>query len=221
MMAKLHAGDVHLWTVERAANGWLDAGDLTGFSDEERQRARQFLDRNARDRFVVGRRLARRVLADYLGTSVTAVAFTMSPRRKPSLSQGGLHFNLSHAGDVVLLGVALCEIGVDIEEVRPERFTDSLIRRVFGAREQALVGATGEPDRMRYQLWVRKEACLKASGIGLIVDLASIDVSAPERVHMPDGQILRAVDLMLRDGYTAAVAGPADAALRPVIVDQR
>jgi 4'-phosphopantetheinyl transferase len=217
-MRPLQAGEVHLWTVERSAAGWPAADDVAGLSEDERRRADRFLDGEARSRFIVGRKLARQILAEHLGVSPAAVEFVISPRGKPGLRVSGFHFNLSHAGDIVLLGLAWCEIGVDVERIRRDRITASLARRVFGERERELIAASTGPERMRFQFWVRKEACLKAAGTGLVADLASIDVGDPGRVHMPDGGlVLRAVDVALGDGYAAAIAGPTDVDLRPTM----
>jgi 4'-phosphopantetheinyl transferase len=219
----LAADAVHLWTASLDPGAWPFGVDVA-LSVEEQERADRFLDRAARERFVAGRLLARLVLAGYLAAPLATIGFALSPRGKPRLAAphdaSSLHFNLSHAGDVVLLAVARTEIGVDVEAVKPGRFTDSLIKRVFCAGEQALIRASDQPQLQCFQLWVRKESCIKATGAGLISDLASVDVSAGDAVApTADGQpcAIRCHDLSLGPGYAAAVAALAAIDLKVVI----
>lgn len=83
----------------------------------------------------------------------------------------------SYAGDVALIGVAGGHaIGVDIERARPVGDADELAALHFDAAEHRAY--RDRPDRAATQLflrgWTRKEACLKAIGMGLWVAPASL-----------------------------------------------
>lgn len=75
----------------------------------------------------------------------------------------GWDFNLSHSGDLVACGICReGRIGIDVEHKRqlePQRF-----KRYFTAEELNWMGHNA--DRF-IDLWTRKEAVIKASGIGL------------------------------------------------------
>lgn len=84
-----------------------------------------------------------------------------TPSGKPFLP-GGPEFNLSHGGTLAALAVSDCAIGVDCESVR-RGASDALLRRVLTLDEWILLSEEGGFAR----LWTRKEAVMKASGLGL------------------------------------------------------
>jgi 4'-phosphopantetheinyl transferase len=91
--------------------------------------------------------------------------FAVTDRGKPYLpAEPRLKFNLSHSGEMALVGASLeVEIGVDVEIVRPLSDYRELAERFFPPSEAASVAS--EPDFFRR--WTRIEAALKATGVGL------------------------------------------------------
>lgn len=81
---------------------------------------------------------------------------------KPYLAQGP-HFNLSHSGEYVILGISEHEIGVDVERVAP--FDDRVARRCYTGAELAWLYAQKDP-RAFYRLWTAKESIMKSTGLG-------------------------------------------------------
>lgn len=113
-----------------------------------------------------------------------SLQFEAGPHGKPRLagadSGSSLEFNLSHSGDLALLGCAWGrELGVDIEQWREMRDEAALVQRYFSAAEQAAYTALPAARRTRgfFQCWTRKEAYVKAVGRGLGLPLDSFDVS--------------------------------------------
>jgi 4'-phosphopantetheinyl transferase len=91
-----------------------------------------------------------------------------------------VQFNLSHSADVALIGFAEdCEIGVDVEKIRPITDALDIAGRFFSAEERAELMSLPESEQQRafFRCWTRKEAYLKATGDGLGTDLASFRVS--------------------------------------------
>jgi 4'-phosphopantetheinyl transferase len=225
MIALPDANVVHVWDAACDAGAWRQATDESAMSGDERARADRFIDERARRRFIAGRLSLRHVLAGYLDVAAAAIRFDTSPLGKPRLghphARSGIHFNISHSGDLILLGIARCEIGLDVEEVGNARFNDNLIRRVFSAREQALIELSPDPQRTCFQLWVRKEASVKATGMGLVSKLASLDVSEGTcATPAPDGRgqtAIRCFDLSVGSIYAAAVASSAATEVRRII----
>jgi 4'-phosphopantetheinyl transferase len=114
--------------------------------------------------------------------------FRYGAHGKPALTDGAddtPRFNISHSGDVALLGI--CEgreIGVDIEFWRDLRDEEALARRYFSVGEvnEYCELSPGEQTAGFFNCWSRKEAYIKALGRGLSLPLAGFQVSlAPGR----------------------------------------
>ncbi|MGA9058584.1 MAG: 4'-phosphopantetheinyl transferase superfamily protein [Terriglobia bacterium] len=75
-------------------------------------------------------------------------------------------------------------IGVDIEKIRPKPDFLDIARRFFPAREVQAILAVSENKRQEafFACWTRKEAFLKATGIGLSYPLSEFSGSVD-----PDG----------------------------------
>ena len=88
---------------------------------------------------------------------------------KLSLARGGPHFCLSHGDDIVVLGVAAHELGVDVERM-PERYGRAerdALRYVLSDEQLAAVDGARDPARAFVRAWTRVESVLKADGCGL------------------------------------------------------
>ena len=91
-----------------------------------------------------------------------------------------LRFNLSHSGDLALLGVTRDqEIGVDLEQIQDRIATEQIAKRFFSPREVAMLCALPPPVRQEafFKCWTRKEAFIKGIGVGLSLPLDKFDVS--------------------------------------------
>lgn len=175
---------VHLWTAhldeqeEATRNRWQSLLD-----EAEATRARRFYFERDRRRFAVARGILRTLLARYLNVAPGVLAFGYTERGKPFLtsSESGLRFNVSHSGGQALFAFAQGrEIGVDIEA--GERLGDDwpgIARRYFSEREQGELFALPEPQRRAAFLtgWARKEAYLKATGLGISDGLQKIEIT--------------------------------------------
>ena len=100
---------------------------------------------------------------------------TAPPGRPP------LHVSLAHAGDrVVVAATDLGPVGVDVELDSCAEFAGFDAVSLAESERQELA-ALPSVHRMtgRTQMWVRKEAVLKATGDGLTVDPRRVIVSPP------------------------------------------
>jgi len=151
-------------------------------SADEAQRALRFRFEEDRQRFIIAHACLREVLSRYLGCEPKQINFSTNENGKPELSpHNNLDFNLSHSGGYVLIAVA-CErkVGVDVEHFRPGNLDhDKIARRYFSQSEVSEL--TALPPRLQmegfYNCWTRKEAYIKALGVGLSLPLDSFDVS--------------------------------------------
>ena len=175
---------VHVW------QGPLDRDEdqlrqLTStLSPEELARAERFHFRIDRRRWVVGRGLLRRLLGAYLGARPADVRLCYNSHGKPALTgesdRGGVKFNVSHSGELMLLAVAQGRnVGVDVERVRPVPDARDLAARYFAPSEAAVLDRLPAPVRERafFQCWTRKEAYVKAHGLGMTLPLDQFAVT--------------------------------------------
>ena len=115
----------------------------------------------------------------------------------------GLHFNLSHSGDLALCALDGAPVGVDIQLVRQWR--PSLPRRVCSPEELAWLEGQPEFWPAFTLLWTLKEARVKESGKGLTSSIRDIRVPLPEKGPVLfDGLRFRSWS---GPGWAAAVCG--------------
>lgn len=174
-----HRIDVWIFDLDRPGSELPGLTKL--LSPGERHRRSSFKQPMLADRWTVAHARLRQILGSYLGTASYDDEFVLNSYGKPRVRQGplaqALHFNLAHSGQVC--GVAVCltgDIGLDIEtidmppwEIEPD---------VFNERErEELASHTGfERQLAFYRGWTRKEAVIKAMGLGLSFPLHDLDV---------------------------------------------
>ena len=179
---ELHGDDVHVWLVDLDDDA---GGDLfRSLSPAENVRAEAFRFPVHARRFAVGRARLREILAAYLDAEADAIELVEAPHGKPELAgpnAEALRFNLAHCEGLALYAVCLRDVGVDLELVeRPRRPRwPEIAARFFHEDEQrALAGAEGKAGWVDFlRIWTLKEACLKAAGVGLLVDPRSFSVA--------------------------------------------
>jgi 4'-phosphopantetheinyl transferase len=129
-----------------------------------------------RDRYTIAHANVRRILGAYLHCSAEKICFLVNRFGKPAVD-GPITFSLSHSRSIALLAVAHGQpVGVDVEDVRPieaevadTHFSPSELSQLSGLQGDAWLSGF-------YRCWTRKEAILKAEGVGLNVRLDSFDV---------------------------------------------
>jgi 4'-phosphopantetheinyl transferase len=167
-------------------------------ADDERRRAAAFAFDRDRRRFVVARARLRRLLGERLGVAPRAVRISYNPQGKPRLAPGydrDLRFNVAHSAELAVYAFADgAEVGVDVEALREPEDADGIAERAFSAGERRACRAFGF-----FYCWTRKEAYLKALGLGLQPDLQRLDSSLP----LPDWRIQSFVPAA---GFVAALA---------------
>lgn len=213
--------DVEVWYASLDAAH--DAALLTFLSADERTRAARFALERHRRRWATSRALLRWLLSRELDVAPARLRFDRSDAGKPRLAGTGYHvprFSVAHSGSVALY--ALCrerEVGVDVEHERQDIADGELTRvarRVFSPAELAALEPLSAPQRRRefHRLWVRKEAYLKATGEGLLLEPGLVTVLGPRTgptVLRPAAGVGAArpwtiVDLPAAGGCPAAVA---------------
>lgn len=176
--------------------------------------------RSPRDgaRFTAARGQLREVLAGYTQIPPKSITFQLSPHGKPALTGDGPAFNISHSADLAVVAVACSgePLGIDVEAIRTDLEFEDMARRFFAYGEVAALLALPPEQRTDafFACWTRKEAYLKARGLGLLIPLDGFEVSLvpdePPRLLWPaDDDPLGAEWAMWQidpgPGYTAAL----------------
>ncbi|HLJ49453.1 MAG TPA: 4'-phosphopantetheinyl transferase superfamily protein [Bryobacteraceae bacterium] len=174
------SNEVHVWWVELVRPEREVEDLLSLLSLDERERAARFRFAGHRDRFTVARGTLRRVLGHYAGVSPESVRFEYGANGKPSLPDSEIRFNLSHSGDIAMIGITRSrEIGVDVERMRQDKDLLDIAERFFAPREREALRDLSEEEQRDgfFRCWTRKEAYLKALGAGLSLNLHGFVVS--------------------------------------------
>jgi 4'-phosphopantetheinyl transferase len=177
-------GEVHVWRIvldQPAAIARLEPL----LTDEERQRANRFRAERHRERFIVGRGALRCLLGRYLAIAPGQVGFRYEDFGKPVLEPASdMDFNLTHSHGLALCAVARRRrLGIDLERLRDVVDGPRIVARFFSAREQADYAQLPEYLKREgfFRGWTRKEAYLKAIGVGITTPLDSFSVALDPR----------------------------------------
>ncbi len=179
---------------------------------EESARLDGFVRPADRDAYAVAHVTLRRLLGERLGRTPEAVVLEREPcthcggpHGRPVVPGNEVHFSLSHTNGLVLIALAPAPVGVDVEAV-PEASTITDVATQLHPQERAELAGLPAADRAFgfTRCWTRKEAVLKAAGVGLNEDLSRTYVGASAQPAADDEWLL--TDLPTDPGYAAAVA---------------
>jgi 4'-phosphopantetheinyl transferase len=194
---RLGADEVHLWRAELQDEPAAYAELL---SPEEWVRAGRLHFERDRRRFIIAHGRLRTILGRYTGIAPHELTFGFGEFGKPRLEPNftGLHFNLSHSDELMLLAVSRGrEVGVDLELMRENVPFESLAAHYFPPKDAWHIRTSPPSDRagLFYETWTVTEARLKAAGTGLA---HGVTVLEPDRWSM--------MTLTPAAGYAAALA---------------
>lgn len=122
--------------------------------------------------FMTGRLLLKTLLAQRMGIQPKQVRFVKNEYGKlflhPTHETSGLYFNLSHTDQMIVCVLSPWEkAGIDVERIGKDHF--DVMSSVFVDEEAAFVQSQPTFQAKReafYMLWTRKEAVMKAVGMG-------------------------------------------------------
>lgn len=182
------------------------------WDDADRDRAGRMVDPHRR-RLVVRRALLAALAADALGVPVGEVRTSSGDGAPVVAATDGrrLHVSTSHRGDIGLVAIGTCPVGIDLElDATPVPEALDIGAQLFHPDEVAWIGSGPAAVGRFLRVWVRKEAVVKLTGEGLARDLGSFvvrpDEPSVEPVHGADdlaGTVTVALEV---PGAVAAVA---------------
>jgi len=221
---------LEVWRISLASPGDL-TNCLAVLDADEQARADRFRFPEHRRRFVVAHAAVRGILAQRLGVAPGELQFATNAHGKPFLVPPGAPlFSLSHSHEMALCAVSGAgELGVDIEWCRELPHAE-LARRFFAPDEASALAALAEHEQLAgfFACWTRKEAYIKAKGLGLSLPLDAFSVSADpqlapallsSRHESSDVDHYRFWEIPVAPGYRATLAYRGSEAVVPSYFD--
>jgi 4'-phosphopantetheinyl transferase len=179
---------------------------------DESARLSAFYRSADRDAYAVAHVTLRRLLGEHLGQRPEAVALAREPcatcsgpHGRPVLPGNPVHFSLSHTRGLVMIALAEAPVGIDVEGF-PDPGTVTDVASQLHPTERTELAALPAAERPAAftRCWTRKEALLKAIGVGLNEELSLTLVGiGPQPAPQADWLL---ADLPTDPGYAAAVA---------------
>ncbi len=168
---------IDVWNIHLPGHAGRATECRSFLSPEETGRAAAFHRPADAARFVLCRGLLRRILGEALNTDPAAIRFERSENGKPFLPGSDLHFNVSHSRDRLLIAVTAGRaVGVDIEFRRAGVNMNAIAERWFSQQEQQFFQTVESPTQAFFDIWVQKEAFVKARGLGIFQGLNQFSV---------------------------------------------
>ncbi|WP_334186710.1 4'-phosphopantetheinyl transferase family protein [Noviherbaspirillum sp.] len=192
-----------MWQLALDLESGVVARLATVLQEEERVRAGSFRFELHRNRYVVCRAVLRKLLGGILDVAPSRVMFRYTDRGKPELDHAmgsNWRFNVSHSGGLALIALARGRrIGIDIELVERDMPDLHGMARIFSDDEQAAIKAL-PPDQQAdgfFRCWARKEAFVKAQGLGITCELKDFSVD----IRPDHASVLRAEGSMVGQSH--------------------
>lgn len=166
---------------------WLDQAAVL-LDPAERERVSRRRRASDRDALTLSYALHRLFLASVLRVGPGQVDLGRDPLGCPRLGDGVASTSLSHTDDFVAFAYrAQGPVGVDIEPSNRAGMLPEIAERVATDAELAAIRSLGETAAgpALLALWVRKEAFLKAAGIGLAREMHTFSCPAGQELALP------------------------------------
>ncbi len=128
---------------------------------------------------------------------------------KPYIKNGNLFFGISHSEEYALCVFSDCEVGCDIEKMKPADI--KIAKRFFAPCEYENI-ASRETEKERtdlfYEYWTLKESFMKATGLGMKLALNGFEIVRGDKISVNQSVDGREYSFMLFDeidGYKCAL----------------
>jgi 4'-phosphopantetheinyl transferase len=155
---------------------------LTWLAADEHARYDRFSRDEDRRMFLLGRVMARALVAEALGVPPAGWQWRDGARGRPEIASPptAVRFNLAHSAGLVVCALAVGrEVGVDVEDLARRPVERAVVRRYCAPEEIRDIEAQLDRWHDRFlRYWTLKEAYLKARGLGISVTLEDLSFSS-------------------------------------------
>lgn len=153
-------------------------------SDPELRKTHRFYFQKDYERYILVHGILRQILGRYLDSAPDQIRFQYGSYGKPFVADQPdhhtLHFNVSYSEGIALFAFTVNRrIGIDIERIRSGIAQEQIAERFFSPGEVAALRSLPASHRPGafFSCWTRKEAIVKARGVGLSAPLDQFEVT--------------------------------------------
>ena len=144
-------------------------------SDERKNAVNRMAIEQKRKLRIAADALSRTAISDYCGISPEDIVFEYNKNGKPYTKDLPVFFNISHSGDYAVCAVSDCEIGIDIEKIKPYNMRAAEKFATEAEKEYICSCKNGF-----FEIWTIKEAYFKCIGTGLGKDIKNVCFSVSQ-----------------------------------------
>ena len=207
---------IAIWSADFATQAFAIDICYALLNKQEQAQAARFKFTHLSQYYIQAHGLLRFLLATYLNENPAQLVFAKAAQGKPYLvDYPQVQFNISHSDSQLLIAVGkYAPLGVDIELIKPRKTLADLVLRCFAPCEQSYWQALPQEIQTKvfYQFWTRKEAFVKATGLGIALGLQHCVVNPikPHYFLTVPAQCGKAdawycTDLAINNDYSAAL----------------
>ena len=205
---------IHVWRIAVSETQLPKSKFKTILSQPELAKAEKFNRSKDRLQFITAKSFLKILLARYINTTPEQVQFSEELNGKPILQMEfpvSIEFNLSHAMEMILIALSHSKVGIDVEYIDRHLDFKQLIPHIFSTPECHFLGDSNNMINDFYSLWTRKEALVKATGLGISEQLTSIPcLGGPHQVSaniIGSTKDWKVETVKMEGGYLASIAG--------------
>ncbi|NWF98178.1 MAG: 4'-phosphopantetheinyl transferase superfamily protein [Nitrospirae bacterium] len=180
----IEKNEVHVWEINLGSDLSKVEKYLPILSDEEKKKASAFRFSDDRERYIISHAVLRLLLSKYSGEKPEEIVFYNNNYGKPYIMLNPdlpkIFFNISHSHKMAVIAISNgYEIGIDIEYLLRKINFEDIARRFFSNIENKKLNSLSGNLRKEafFRCWTRKEAYLKAKGVGISGSFKSFEVS--------------------------------------------
>lgn len=183
---------VHIWI----ANLCSPQRELEPFyhilSEDEKEKTNSYQFRQHQTKYIITHGILRMLLAFYSNSDPEKLQYIYSSYGKPHLwNNPEITFNISYSNEIGIFAFGFRQpIGIDIEYIRPMPDLQPMTDLLLSEAEKKHITNSSDLSGLNlfYKFWTRKEALVKAAGIGLSYPVRQISVSLEkeEVVEIPN-----------------------------------
>jgi 4'-phosphopantetheinyl transferase len=183
LLSPIRGDEVHIWTGRSVADPAVLDRFRVMLCAAEMARADALKFARHRHEFVSSHALLRMIAGAHLGVAPGEVRFGSNLYGRPRIlnpTAEPLHFSLSHSDGLIVIALSKHEsVGIDVERIRPIAGLESVARSHFTESETSKLEGLADFERLNafFRCWTRKEAFVKATGLGMSLDFHHVEVS--------------------------------------------